>query len=49
MLGSRVVLEDSFISGKPKFLASEREVDSPRELMGKYSFIQRCIISELVL
>ena len=49
MLGLRMVLEDAFISGKPKFLTSEREVDSPRELMGKYSSIQRCIISEPVL
>ena len=29
MLGSRLVLEDSFILGKPKFLASEREIESP--------------------
>ena len=34
MLGVRLVLKDSFISGKPKFPASEREVDSPRDLMG---------------
>ena len=29
MLGSRLVLEDSFISDKPKFPASEREIDLP--------------------
>ena len=34
MLRVRLVLKDSFISGKPKFPASEREVDSPRDLMG---------------
>ena len=49
MLGSRLVLEDSFIAGKPKFLTGEREIDSPRELIGKYSSIQRCIMSEPIL
>ena len=34
MLEARLVLEDSFILGKPKFPAGERELDSPRDLMG---------------
>ena len=29
MLGSRLILEDSFISGKLKFPASEMKIDSP--------------------
>ena len=49
VLGSRLVLEDSFIVGKPRFPTGKRKVGSPQELVGKDSSIQRCIVLEPIL